>query len=111
MNTALHRLLLLLLLVLPWAAQAGDAADYAKASPAKQARLLESWAAAPAPERLPLIEALRANRVAIDQNKTPFIEENGAYRALEGDAEPVGTPKKLRLNNRLRGLLNTALAR
>lgn len=110
MNTALHRLLLLLLLVLPWAAQAGDAADYAKASPAKQARLLESWAAAPAPERLPLIEALRANRVAIDQNKTPFIEENGAYRALEGDAEPVGTPKKLRLNNRLRGLLNTALA-
>ena len=96
MNTALHRLLLLLLLVLPWAAQAGDAADYAKASPAKQARLLESWAAAPAPERLPLIEALRANRVAIDQNKTPFIEENGAYRALEGDAEPVGTPKKLR---------------
>jgi len=110
MNTALHRLLLLLLLVLPWAAQAGDAADYAKASPAKQARLLESWAAAPAPERLPLIEALRANRVAIDQNKTPFIEENGAYRALEGDAEPVGTPKKLRLNNRLRGLLNTAQA-
>ena len=110
MNTALHRLLLLLLLALPWAAQAGDAADYAKASPAKQARLLESWAAAPAPERLPLIEALRANRVAIDQNKTPFIEENGAYRALEGDIEPVGTPKKLRLNNRLRGLLNTALA-
>ena len=41
-----------------------------------------------------MIEALRANRVAIDQNKTPFIEENGAYRALEGDAEPVGTPKK-----------------
>jgi urea ABC transporter permease protein UrtB len=110
MKTALHRLLLLLLLALPWAAQAGDAADYAKASPAKQARLLESWAAAPAPERLELIEALRANRVAIDQNKTPFIEENGAYRALEGDAEPVGTPKKLRLNNRLRGLLNTALA-
>ncbi|PKL95620.1 MAG: urea ABC transporter permease subunit UrtB, partial [Gammaproteobacteria bacterium HGW-Gammaproteobacteria-9] len=110
MNTALHRLLLLLLLALPWAAQAGDAADYAKASPAKQARLLESWAAAPAPERLELIEALRANRVAIDQNKTPFIEENGTYRALAGDAEPVGTPKKLRLNNRLRGLLNTALA-
>ncbi len=110
MNTALHRLLLLLLLALPWAAQAGDAADYAKASPAKQAKLLESWAAVPAPERLPLIEALRASRVVIDQNKTPFIEENGAYRALEGDAEPVGTPKKLRLNNRLRGLLNTALA-
>ncbi len=110
MNTALHRLLLLLLLALPWVAQAGDAADYAKASPAKQAKLLESWAIAPAPERLPLIEALRASRVVIDKNKTPFTEENGAYHALEGDAEPVGTPKKLRLNNRLRGLLNRALA-
>jgi len=110
MPTALHRLLLLLLLALPWAAQAGDAADYASASPAQQAKLLQSWAAAPTPERLPLIEALRANRVAIDRNKTPFVEENGGYRALEGEAEPDGTPKKLRLNNRLRGLLNTALA-
>jgi len=110
MPTALHRLLLLLLLALPWSAQAGDAADYAKASPAKQAKLLEAWAVAPIPERLQLIEALRANRVAIDRNKTPFVEENGGYRALEGDAEPDGTPKKLRLNNRLRGLLNTALA-
>src|SRR5690606_11190420 len=110
MNTALYRIFLLLMLALPWAAHAGDAADYAKASPAKQAKLLENWAAAPAADRLPLIEALRANRVAIDQNKTPFIEENGGFRTLEGDAEPVGTPKKLRLNNRLRGLLNTALA-
>jgi len=110
MPTALHRLLLLLLLALPWSAQAGDAADYAKASPAKQAKLLEAWAVAPIPERLQLIEALRANRVAIDRNKTPFVEENGGYRALEGEAEPDGTPKKLRLNNRLRGLLNTALA-
>lgn len=110
MNTALHRLLLLLLLALPWAVHAGDAAEYAKASPAKQAKLLETWAIAPVPERLALIEALRASRVVIDKNKTPFIEENGGHRALEGEAEPVGTPKKLRLNNRLRGLLNTALA-
>mgnify|MGYP001229908653 CR=1 FL=1 len=110
MNTALYRFFLLLLLALPWVVHAGDAADYAKASPAKQAKLLEDWANAPAPERLELIEALRANRVVIDKNKTPFTEENGAYRALEGDAEPVGTPKKLRLNNRLRGLLNRALA-
>ena len=110
MNTALHRLTLLLLLALPWAAQAGDAVDYAKASPAKQAKLLEDWAIAPVPERLPLIEALHANRVAIDKNKTPFVEDGDTYRALESDAEPVGTPKKLRLNNRLRGLLNTALA-
>ena len=110
MNTALYRIFLLLLLALPWAAHAGDAADYAKASPAKQAKLLEGWAIAPVPERLALIEALRANRVAIDKNKTPFVEDGDHYRALEGDAAPVGTPKKLRLNNRLRGLLNTALA-
>src|SRR5690606_41684453 len=68
-STALHRLLLLLLLALPWSAQAGDAADYAKASPAKQAKLLEAWAVAPIPERLQLIEALRANRVAIDRDR------------------------------------------
>lgn len=110
MNTAFHRLLLLLLLALPWAVHAGDAADYAKASPAKQAKLLEAWSSAPAPERLALIEALRANRIAVDDDKTPFIEENGGYRAFEGNAEPAGTLKKLRLNNRLRGLLNTALA-
>ena len=90
MNTALYRIFLLLLLALPCAAQAGDAADYAKASPAKQAKLLEDWAIAPAPEHLALIEALRANRVAIDKNKTPFVEEGDSYRALEGNAEPVG---------------------
>ncbi|MBA1273453.1 urea ABC transporter permease subunit UrtB [Stutzerimonas azotifigens] len=110
MNTALHRLLLLLLLALPWTAQAGDAADYAAANPAKQAKLLQAWSSEPVPERLPLIEALRANRVVIDENKAPFIREGDEYRALEGDAQPVGTPAPLRLNNRLRGLLNTALA-
>src|SRR5690606_28464906 len=72
--------------------------------------MLEDWAAAPAPQRLPLLEALRANRVVIDQNKTPFTKDNSDYRSLEDTAEPVGTPKALRLNNRLRGLLNTALA-
>lgn len=110
MTTALHRILLLLLFALPWAAHAGDAADFAQASPAKQAKMLEDWAAAPAPQRLPLLEALRANRVVIDRDKTPFTKDNSDYRALEGTAEPVGTPKALRLNNRLRGLLNTALA-
>ncbi|WP_028240922.1 urea ABC transporter permease subunit UrtB [Stutzerimonas azotifigens] len=110
MHTALYRIALLLLLALPCAAQAGDAADYAAASPAKQARLIERWSAEPDPARLPLIEALRESRVLIDDDKVPFLEENGRYRPLEGDAQPEGTPKKLRLNNRLRGLLNTALA-
>ncbi|HHR0435668.1 TPA: urea ABC transporter permease subunit UrtB, partial [Pseudomonas aeruginosa] len=32
------------------------------------------------------------------------------FQAAEGDALPDGEPKPLRLNNRLRGLLNTALA-
>src|SRR5690606_27497902 len=71
MNTALHRLFVLLLLALRCVAEAGDAANYANASLAQQAKLLECWAVAPIPERLQLIEALRANRVAIARYNTP----------------------------------------
>src|SRR5690606_2047977 len=81
-----------------------------KANPARQAKLIEGWAADPDAARLPLLEALRQGRVAADSAKNPFIQEADGYRALEGDAEPTGTPRKLRLNNRLRGLLDIALA-
>ncbi|MCO2367063.1 urea ABC transporter permease subunit UrtB, partial [Pseudomonas aeruginosa] len=41
----------------------------------------------------------------------PFIlGADQRFQAAEGDALPDGEPKPLRLNNRLRGLLNTALA-
>ncbi len=110
MPTAFTRMLLSLLLLLPLASHAGDAGDFAAASSSKQAKLLESWAAAPEPARLPLLEALQQGRLAADGDKTPFIEVDGSYQAIEGDAEPVGTLKKMRLNNRLRGLIGTALA-
>ncbi|OZB17315.1 MAG: hypothetical protein B7X58_04355 [Marinobacter sp. 34-60-7] len=59
MNTAFHRLLLLLLLALPWAVHAGDAADYAKASPGQiQVFGREDWFSPPASgsgEKAPLV--------------------------------------------------------
>lgn len=110
MPTAVTRILLSLLLLLPFAAHAGDARDFVAANPAKQASLLERWSAAPNTARLPLIEALQQGRVATDSAKNAFIEVSGTYQPAEGDTQPVETPKKLRLNNRLRGLTATALA-
>jgi len=97
------------LLALP--AQAGPARDFAAADNDGRAQLLEHWAAAPEAERLPLLEALQAGRFAVDaQNHAFLLGDDKHYRAAEGDAPPAGEPDKLRLNNRLRGLLNTALA-
>lgn len=110
MPTAQHRILLFLILLLPLASHAGDAADFVAANPAKQAKLLENWAAAPDAARLPLLEALQQGRVATDSDKTPFIEVDGAYQPAEGEPAATETPRKLRLNNRLRGLISTALA-
>ncbi|MWV12047.1 urea ABC transporter permease subunit UrtB [Pseudomonas sp. R-28-1W-6] len=110
MPTALVRILLSLALFLPLTAQAGDAADFVAANPAQQAKLLESWSAQPDPARLPLLDALHNGRLASDSGKAPFIEEAGRFVAAEGQAEPASPLKKLRLNNRLRGLLATAQA-
>lgn len=110
MPTALRRILWSLALLLPVTTQAGDAADFVAANPSKQAKLLESWAAQPAPARQPLLDALQQGRLASDQNKSPFIEDNGQYHSAEGTVEPSSPPKKLRLNNRLRGLLALAQA-
>ncbi|MGX5725249.1 urea ABC transporter permease subunit UrtB [Metapseudomonas otitidis] len=106
---ALYRILLALALLLPLAARAGDANDFAAANPTQQARLLERWAAEPDATRQPLLDALQQGRFAIDA-KQAFVERDGAWQALEGDAAPAGTPKKLRMNNRLRGLLITTQA-
>ncbi|KQQ54904.1 urea ABC transporter permease [Pseudomonas sp. Leaf127] len=89
MPDIVYRLILMFALLLPLAAQASDASDFAAASSSEQATLLENWAATPLPERVPLLEALRDGR------------------EIQSDTE---TPRKLRLNNRLRGLVETALA-
>ena len=103
-------LMLVLLIGTPFAAQAGPAADYAAASRSEQAKLLQQWAATPDASRLPLLEALRAESVVIDQHKQPFSTLNGQLTPLEGDAIPSGTTKKLFINNRLRVLTINALA-
>ncbi len=87
MPTALYRLILALVLLLPLEAHAGDAEDFVAANPTQQAKLLEAWAAQPEPERVELINALQQGQLTVD-----------------------GQPKTLRLNNRLRGLIETALA-
>ena len=84
---SLYRLFLALALLLPMAAHAGDAEDFVAANPVQQAKLLESWAAQPDPVRVELINALQQGELTVD-----------------------GQPKTLRLNNRLRGLIDTALA-
>ncbi|HGM5583026.1 TPA: urea ABC transporter permease subunit UrtB [Pseudomonas putida] len=80
------RLLLSLLLLLPLASQASEGEFFFGAKPAEQASLLEGWAAQPDPARLALLENLREGRIAADDTR------------------------KVRLNNRLRGLIDNALA-
>ena len=87
MRTALYRLLLAIALLLPMVAHAGDAEDFVAANPVQQAKLLETWAAQPDPARIELINALQKGELTID-----------------------GQAKTLRLNNRLRGLIDTAMA-
>ena len=110
MLTALYRFLLSLALLLPVTAHAGDANDFAAAGSSQQAALLERWSAEPDAARLPLLEALQQGRVAADSNKAAFIEVDGAYQPADGTAAPAEAPRKLRLNNRLRGLIATAVA-
>lgn len=110
MPTALTRTLLSLLLLLPLAATAGDADDFVAANASKQAKLLQDWAAAPSTKRMPLLQALQQGRVGGDADKRAFIEQDGAWQAADGEAEANGTPRKLRLNNRLRGLISIAVA-
>ncbi|MCE6981882.1 urea ABC transporter permease subunit UrtB, partial [Pseudomonas frederiksbergensis] len=86
MPKALQRLLLGLLLLLPLAAPAADADYFIAAKANEQARLLQDWAAQPDPARVELLSALQQGRIA------------------------AGDTRKLRLNNRLRGLVDNALA-
>ena len=87
MPTALYRFIFALLLFLPLAATADDASDFTAANSTQQAKLLESWAARPEPARVELINSLQQGRIALN-----------------------GETRTVRLNNRLRGLIETALA-
>lgn len=116
MPRILNRLLLALLFLLPLDVLASDASDFVAASSSGQAELLETWAAQPSADRLPLIDALQQGRLAADSSKRAFIETNGSYVAVDPDAPTAADapspdePRKLRLNNRLRGLVDIAMA-
>ena len=86
MPKALCHFLLCLCLLLPFAAHASEAEYFATAKPNDQARLLQDWAAQPDPARLALLTSLQQGRISPDDSR------------------------KLRLNNRLRGLVDNALA-
>ena len=87
MPTALHRLILAVLLVLPFGAHASDAEDFLAANPVQQAKLLQDWAAHPDPTRIELVDALEQGQLMLN-----------------------GETKTVRLNNRLRGLINNVQA-
>ncbi|WP_236216876.1 urea ABC transporter permease subunit UrtB [Pseudomonas rhodesiae] len=87
MPTALHRFIVTVLLLLPLAANAGDAEDFLAANPTQQAKLLQDWAANPDPARIELVDALQQGQLTLN-----------------------GETKTVRLNNRLRGLIDNVQA-
>lgn len=87
MPTALHRFILTALLLLPLAVYAGDAEDFLTANPPQQAKLLQDWAAQPDPARIELVDALQQGQITLN-----------------------GETKTVRLNNRLRGLIDNVQA-
>ena len=87
MPTALYRFILATLLLLPCAAHASDAEDFLSANPTQQAKLLQDWAAQPDPARIELVDALQQGQLTVN-----------------------GETKTVRLNNRLRGLIDNVQA-
>ncbi|VDZ65515.1 Uncharacterised protein [Serratia odorifera] len=79
-----------LLCCLPLWAQAGPASDFAAASRAQQARLLQAWAAEPDAARLPLLQALKQEKVVIDGAGQAFVQQGDKLLPLEGDAAVQG---------------------
>ncbi|HDG9831229.1 TPA: urea ABC transporter permease subunit UrtB [Raoultella ornithinolytica] len=98
--------LALLVMIVPWRAQAADADDFVTANRTQQARLLEQWAAAPDARRLPLLRALKAETLVADDSGHAFSQQ----QALGAARTPQGATKPVRLTNRLRNLVAGALA-
>lgn len=106
----LVRWLLIVAWLLPCFARAGDAEDFAAANRSQQAKLLQSWAAAPDAARLPLLSALAQENLVTDEQHHAFAQNDAGLSPLGDVKSPVGEVKKLRLTNRLRVLAGSALA-
>ncbi|MGP2410316.1 urea ABC transporter permease subunit UrtB [Yersinia sp. 2553 StPb PI] len=105
----LLRPLIGLLLSFSALATAGPAHDFAVANRSQQAAMLQQWATEPDASRLPLLQALKQETLVVDSTGQAFIQHNQSFTPLEGQLQPVGTPKKIWLNNRLRILIANAL--
>lgn len=97
-------------LLIATSALAGPAEDYGKANRSQQAQLLQQWAQTPDASRLTLLQALSRETVVMDTQGQLFSQRQGKLTPLEGDAVPVGNTKKVFMNNRLRGLVASALS-
>ncbi|HBS6629449.1 TPA: urea ABC transporter permease subunit UrtB, partial [Klebsiella pneumoniae] len=106
----LMSVLALLLILLPWRAQAAEADDFVAASRSQQAQLLTQWAAAPQADRLPLLRALTTESLVMDDGKHAFRTRLGGLQPLGAVAAPQGETRPVRLTNRLRNLAAGALA-
>lgn len=102
--------LALLFTLLPWRAQATEADDFVAASRSQQSALLERWTADPQAQRLPLLQALAAESLRSDSNKQAFSVTDGQTLALGEAQQPEGVLKPVRLTNRLRIQVASALA-
>ncbi|EML0455567.1 urea ABC transporter permease subunit UrtB [Klebsiella michiganensis] len=100
----------LLMVLIPWRAQAADADDFVAANRSQQAQLLEQWAAAPEAPRLPLLRALKSETLQSDSGGHAFRKQSDNLLALGAVPAPVGPTKPVRLTNRLRNLAAGALA-
>ncbi len=105
----LMNVLALLLILLPWRAQAAEADDFVAASRSQQAQLLTQWAAAPQADRLPLLRALTTESLVMD-DEDAFRTRQGGLQPLGAVAAPQGETLLVRLTNRLRNLAAGALA-
>ncbi len=86
--------LALLVMIVPWRAQAADADDFVAANRTQQARLLEQWAAAPDAQRLPLLRALKAETLVADDGGHAFSQQQalGAAHSPQGRQNRFASP-------------------
>lgn len=106
----LVRALLIVAWLLPCFARAGDAEEFVAANRTQQANLLQGWATNPDAARLPLLNALTQENLAVDEQHHAFVQHDSALTALGAAKLPAGELKKVRLTNRLRVLAARALA-
>lgn len=104
------RWLLVVCLGLPSLAYAIEADEFVNARPNQQIKLLNNWAITPNLQRVTFLTALKEGKVGIDANKQAALKTTTGWQALTTESSVVTPVKALRLNNRLRGAVNTTFA-